>query len=719
MQSSRQVNQLATIERLNQRSTWLFILLALVATAAYFLLAQETKNERSNAVEINLAGKRRMLSQQIGLLASQWQQTQKPQYLTELSKALNEMSAIHQTLTQGDPTLGIRPPRTEKLRQQYEQPRGINATMEDFVGLGNKLLNTEQNYEKRLTIANQLVAMSMGEFLNELDQMVGQYQAESEKSTDILRLFEGIALFAALSLLAFSALSVLRPLIRELKASLDDQQRFHHRLTDAIEAMDDAFALFSDKDELILYNLRFTETFALRENWLYPGISFHEFIKTIADCGLYTIPDTDIDNWLKKRMTAHHRAEGSNEINLTDGRWLRITERHTQEGGTVVIWTDVSHLKLALIAADQANNAKSEFVARMSHELRTPLNAILGFAQVLHKGIEAPLGSKQQECVGHILQGGKHLLGLINEVLDLSAIEAGKLCVDNETVPLTPLIQECLTLVSPQAGERQITLITDDAGDLCIQADPKRLKQVLLNLLSNGIKYNRIGGQLHLSITHETEQIKISVSDTGNGIAPDMADRVFEPFDRLGASNIEGTGIGLSITRRLVELMGGNIGFETTVGVGSTFWIVFNKISSTTLTATPSNREHTSLTEIATVDAISTSENFILAIELSNEDSALLALVSNTLRGAKFECVDSLSDGLEQIKICYYSVIICDQLVGNTIQQAIASITPKTQLIILTEQETPTCVDNSGSVHLQSKPLKAREIARLLRKILP
>lgn len=739
MAGKRQLSGQATVERLSRRSTLIFVLLALVAVFTYFLLAGETADERANAAEINLAGKRRMLSQRIGLLSSQFLHEQKAQDLAKLSEALRQIASFHDALMRGDPERGIRAPRTAMLRASYDGPNGVDALMQRYLALGKTLLQTADEGGDYRPAASQLISMSQGEFLKALDQLVDQYQLESEASTDTLRLLQWCALLAALGLLAFSALGVLRPLIAQVRRSLDEQenselalreaelqqQHFQRRLVDAIEALDDAFALFDADDRLTLYNLRFTEAFPLPGEIIAIGMSFSEFVRAIAEQRMYAIPNDRMEGWISERMAIHRRAEGSREIPLSEGRWLRATERRTREGGTVVIWSDVSHLKQALIAADQASRAKSEFMARMSHELRTPLNAILGFAQVLEQGLEAPLTTRQLECVTHILQGGRHLLALINEVLDLSAIEAGRLDIEMEALPLAPLLKECQALVSPQAVDRQVALSTDDAGQCHVRGDRKRLKQVLLNLLSNGIKYNRVGGRLTLSVIENETIVRLTVADTGHGIPPDLARRVFQPFDRLGASNVEGTGIGLSITRRLVELMGGHIGFDSIVGVGTTFWVELDKApgafppasdqgaglpNATTTTELLVGTPHAAIPQAL--------EQCILAIGLSPADNELLRLIVSTLRGARLESVAGLETALKIFAGKPLHVVIADSVLVDDLLAAIAQqggVSPPV-FIALGEQAYPRHTTDPRISHWQPKPLKTREIARLLRE---
>ena len=226
--------------------------------------------------------------------------------------------------------------------------------------------------------------------------------------------------------------------------------------------------------------------------------------------------------------------------------------------------------------AERANRAKSDYLSRMSHELRTPLNAILGFGQLLEMG---RLEEKDLENVGHILKAGRHLLSLINEVLDISRIEAGRLSLSLEPVQLQLVLQEALAMVTTQAKSRQIELVSESAqAHLSVHADHQRLKQVLLNLLTNAIKYNRAGGTVSISTEDVGRgQIRISVTDTGNGIAAENLPLLFQPFERLGAeqTEVEGTGIGLVLSKRLVELMGGSIGVESQTGQGTTFWVEF------------------------------------------------------------------------------------------------------------------------------------------------
>jgi signal transduction histidine kinase/CheY-like chemotaxis protein len=232
-------------------------------------------------------------------------------------------------------------------------------------------------------------------------------------------------------------------------------------------------------------------------------------------------------------------------------------------------------LHSAMALAEKANHAKSEFLSRMSHELRTPLGAILGFAQLVESGTPAPTPS-QKRSVDQILKAGWYLLELINEILDLALIESGRLSLSLEPTSLAEVMRECAAMIEPQAQKRAITVTFPPTGvPYVVKADRTRVKQVLINLLSNAIKYNRDAGAVVVSCTViSPDRIRLSVADEGEGLGPEQLAQLFQPFNRLGreANAGEGTGIGLVVSKRLVELMGGRIGAESTVGKGSVFW---------------------------------------------------------------------------------------------------------------------------------------------------
>lgn len=263
-----------------------------------------------------------------------------------------------------------------------------------------------------------------------------------------------------------------------------------------------------------------------------------------------------------------------------------LRDDHGDLIGYLLIGTDNSvrkqvELKLhrAMAVAEKANLAKSEFLSSMSHELRTPLNAILGFAQLIESGSPLPTPA-QKRSLDQILKAGWYLLELINEVLDLALIESGKLSLSPEPISLVEVLGECQAMIEPQAQSRGITVVFSPFEmPYFVKADRTRVKQVFINLLSNAIKYNKVGGTVRVVYDASIPgRIRICVEDTGEGLAADKLAQLFQPFNRLGQEHKaeEGTGIGLVTTKRLVELMGGVIGVDSTVGEGSVFWVELN-----------------------------------------------------------------------------------------------------------------------------------------------
>ena len=271
------------------------------------------------------------------------------------------------------------------------------------------------------------------------------------------------------------------------------------------------------------------------------------------------------------------------------GRLLSVESHLAADGAVVRTFTDITERtrgERALVAAkeeaERANAAKSLFLSRMSHELRTPLNAILGFGQLLQTDSDHPLSPLQQQRVQELLRGGHHLLALINEVLDLSRIEAGAIQIVLSPVALAPLVDECLRLVQPMASARGVRLAAaaDGARWPAVQADAVRLRQVLLNLLGNAIKYGAEAGLVSVAATVEDGHVRLAVTDQGPGIPEHHQQRLFQAFERLDAqhSGIEGAGIGLALSQRLMALMHGEIGVSSTLGVGSTFWLLLPRV---------------------------------------------------------------------------------------------------------------------------------------------
>jgi signal transduction histidine kinase/CheY-like chemotaxis protein len=293
--------------------------------------------------------------------------------------------------------------------------------------------------------------------------------------------------------------------------------------------------------------------------------------KKVTDYELTTSHKSDGETAVSYNAATFYNADGKLQGVFVAAR--DVTERKRLDQ---VLQDKNAELESAKAVAEKANLAKSNFLSSMSHELRTPLNAILGFAQLLETGAPAPTAT-QIIRLHQIIKAGWYLLDLINEILDLAVIESGKLSLSLEPLSLSDVLLECQAMIGPQAQQRGINIDFAKVDPTWFaHADHTRVKQALINLLSNAIKYNREQGTVEVACTAiSPERVRISIKDSGAGLPPEKLAQLFQPFNRLGQETgaEEGTGIGLVVTRQLVELMGGTIGVESTVGVGSEFWI--------------------------------------------------------------------------------------------------------------------------------------------------
>jgi signal transduction histidine kinase/AmiR/NasT family two-component response regulator len=406
---------------------------------------------------------------------------------------------------------------------------------------------------------------------------------------------------------------------------------------------------------------------------------------------------------------------------------ISITALRDDYGGVIgylLIGTDNSvrkqvelALNKAMAVADKANLAKSDFLSSMSHELRTPLSAILGFAQLMESGSPSPTIS-QKRSIDEILKAGWYLLELINEILDLALIESGKLSLSLETISLTEVVHECRAMIESQAQKRDIRM-TFPRFDVpyYVKADRTRLKQVLINLLSNAIKYNRVGGTVLVDcIASTTGRIRISVKDTGEGLTPDKVTQLFQPFNRLGkeAGVEEGTGIGLMVSKRLVELMQGEIGVESTVGVGSVFWIDLN------LTAEPL-RVAAAVLPTALAQAQVQADARLRTLLYIEDNPANLMLVEDLIARRPDVRLVSAMDGIRGIEIARASrpdVILMDiNLPGISGIQALTMLradpaTAHIPIVALSANAMPRDIAKgleAGFFRYLTKPIKVNE----------
>jgi PAS domain S-box-containing protein len=355
------------------------------------------------------------------------------------------------------------------------------------------------------------------------------------------------------------------------------------RFASAMEAMHDAFAIFDSRARLVRCNAAYRRLLAPTQLAVVVGMPREQLVDAWLSLQDPTRP-LDADGWRSHWRRFSQDEVKSLDLRTRDQRSLRLTSHPTGQGDFVeVVWDltedeqRAAELRLARAEAEAASSAKSEFLSSMSHELRTPMNSILGFAQLLMRDAREPLSTRHRERVGHILQSGEHLLRLIDDVLDLSRIESGRVPMSSEPVRLQEVLHEVVRTLAPIASERNVQLecVPIDAGLPSVLGDRVRVMQVLMNFGSNAIKYNRPQGRVTFSARLQGAHIRMLVEDTGMGIATDQQSKLFQAFQRAGqeAGPIEGTGIGLLITKKLAELMNGRVGFESTPAVGSVFWV--------------------------------------------------------------------------------------------------------------------------------------------------
>ena len=373
-------------------------------------------------------------------------------------------------------------------------------------------------------------------------------------------------------------------LVATLEARVEDRTRdlttAQARLREAIESISEGFILCDANDRVVIANHRFRDFYPEIAHLAQEGRPFRHLLEAASRLGLACDVDKR-DRWLEERLSLRE-SQTPHLQHLSSGRWLLINERRTASGQMVAIYTDITDLKAgeeelryAKAQAESAAQAKSEFLASMSHELRTPLNAIIGFSDTMLNQIFGPLGNaRYQEYARDILNSGQHLLSLINDILDLSKIEAGAMVVDQHPVALGEVVERALSMTRDSALANGLTLDVAIPADLpAAEGDERRLLQVMLNLLSNAVKFTPEGGIVSISATTDDQGLTVRVADTGIGIAEEDIPLALEAFGQIDSSRsrrFPGSGLGLPLSRKLVELLGGNLTIESAVGTGTT-----------------------------------------------------------------------------------------------------------------------------------------------------
>ncbi len=513
-----------------------------------------------------------------------------------------------------------------------------------------------------------------------------------------------------------------------------DARRAQAQLGEAIEAVSEGFALYDADDRLVISNSRFREMYGGTNLEIKPGIPYEDILRAAALAGFIPAASDKTETWLAERLDRHRNPKGAFEQQRDRGVWLKISERRTVDGGIVGVFTDITELKDrelqlgqlvdrladARDAAMEATVAKSRFLANMSHELRTPLNAIIGITEMLMEDAEDTGDQSAREPLDRIARAGRHLLQLINEVLDLSKIEAGKLEINYEQVALASLVGDVAGEAEPLAAKNGNRLLVECPSDIgTVRSDPTRLRQIMFNLLSNACKFTQ-HGSVSLLIgrvpSDRGEWISIRVIDTGIGMTTEQLGKVFHEFSQADNSTTRkygGTGLGLAITDRLCRLMGGTVNVESKPGVGTTFSVRL-----------PSDRDGVQeavAIETAAVPALHASArtNRVLVID---DDATVRDLMRRYLSREGFDVITAAGgqEGLEFARKLNPSVITLDVFMpdidGWSVLQAIKqdmelSRIPVIMMTISDEKQKGFTLGASGYL---TKPVDRAQLSQLL-----
>jgi signal transduction histidine kinase/ActR/RegA family two-component response regulator len=498
----------------------------------------------------------------------------------------------------------------------------------------------------------------------------------------------------------------------------------------ALEAMTDGLLLCDADDKVVAWNSRYLEIFPWLQDVVRVGVSFERFVDVAARA---VVPDdrdaAQREAWRTMRLSMHRSGHGIYEQELANGSVIHVIERRTPDGGVVSVFRDITtserELSRAKHAAEAANRAKSQFLAAMSHEIRTPLNGVLGMNSLL---LRTPLSEEQRGYAGTIRSSGKALLTLINDILDLSKIEAGKLDLVVNDFDLRRLLDDVTASVATRAHEKGLSLQARwvTAVPEVLRGDDSRLRQVLFNLIGNAIKFTEQGGVTvevaHRALGAERIELAIAIRDTGIGIAAEALPTLFKRFTQADSGitrRYGGSGLGLAISRELIDLMGGRLAVETDVGKGSTFRVTLAfKLGSST---------HLAPEETDFAPGPDGAAGLDVLVAEDNDVNQLVIRAVLTQMGHRCELVGDGLTVVERAAARHWDLVLMDiqmpGLDGLTATRRIRALPGalgRVPIVALTAnamtEERRSYLDAGMDDHL-SKPLDARQLARMLSRL--
>jgi PAS domain S-box-containing protein len=504
-------------------------------------------------------------------------------------------------------------------------------------------------------------------------------------------------------------------------------RRANAYLISAVDAIQDAFARYDEHDRVVLVNSSCRQLLGGSLATAMVGRRFDEMLPEALAAGVFDFSDESRDALLERWLAYHRDPVGILEVRTGRGRYLRVISRKTPEHGTVSLMVDVTDDVVREAELRSASAAKSEFLSSMSHELRTPLNAVLGFAQLLERDRKQPLSERQLERVRHVLHGGEHLLHLIDDILDLSHIEAGRISVSSEPVVVSEVLAEVTITLGPMAARAGIQLeVAALAADLPFAfADRTRLCQILMNFGSNAIKYGKPEGRARFEAMSEAGRVRLTVVDDGIGIPADKHDKLFAPFQRAGQETgpIEGTGIGLAISKRLANLMHGNVGFASAAGRGSEFWVEVPIYRAEPITPAGHHRAVRATSPLVTM----TGHHQIVYVEDNPSNIAFMRELVEDLASIELLTAPTAEIGLPLIRARQPAVVIMDiNLPGMSGFEAARQLQawPDTQHIPIVGLSAAALLkdtkraNEAGFYRYLTKPVKVADLTATLEELL-